>query len=152
MIFKAAKNIILISLMIFLTSSWVLAIDRTTGKIIKSQASVFFAERGLNLNLLVSDKRSFFPCSGPLSFNPKYENNWSTVLVSCDNEKWQTFIRSTLYEMDSTSPKSTINREKLKVAILIRNIKGSSHYQNISDLKSVLNSKSMEHTRILVKF
>ena len=63
MIFKAAKNIILISLMIFLTSSWVLAIDRTTGKIIKSQASVFFAERGLNLNLLVSDKRSFFPCS-----------------------------------------------------------------------------------------
>ena len=65
------------------------------GKEIKLQAGDFFSAKSMNLNLLVSDKRTYFPCSTPLDFQPRLENDWSTIIISCVNENWSTLIRST---------------------------------------------------------
>ena len=69
--------------------------DRITGKEIKTQAKAFFADKQLSLDLLVSDKRTFFACSEPLEFKPRQEHDWTTLLVSCSLEDWSTLVRST---------------------------------------------------------
>ena len=116
------KNIALIIILCIFTSSAAMASDRLNGQHIKEQASRYFSKQGLNLSLVISDKRSFFPCSVPLKFHQKYENDWSTVLVECSKENWETFIRS-------VSPPAKINLKKglakfdsLKVAVLKKNI------------------------------
>ena len=65
------------------------------GKEIKDQASSYFAERSVDAQLILSDRRSFFFCSDKLKFMPKYENDWRTVNVSCDPENWSITIRTT---------------------------------------------------------
>ena len=65
------------------------------GKEIKDQASSYFAERSVDAQLILSDRRSFFFCSNKLKFMPKYENDWRTVNVSCDPENWSITIRTT---------------------------------------------------------
>ena len=94
MILSWVKNISLIFILNIFVSFPTLASDRVTVAHIKEQAAKYFSEQGLNLSLLVSDKRSFFPCSVPLSFDQRHENDWSTVLVRCNQENWETFIRS----------------------------------------------------------
>ena len=71
-----------------------LASDRLNGLNIKEQAANYFSQKGLNLSLLVSDKRSFFPCSVPLDFQQRQDNDWSTVLVRCSHENCETVICS----------------------------------------------------------
>ena len=122
MILNWIKNIILLLILNILAASSALALDRLKGQHIKEQAAKYFLKQGLKLSLVISDKRSFFPCSVPLSFRQKYENDWSTVLVRCSQENWETFIRS-------ASPPAKINLKgdladfnKLKVAVLQRNI------------------------------
>ena len=122
MIFRIIKNVSLMVLLITFTSSWASASDRVTGQNIKEQASAYFLENNLNLTLLVSDKRSFFPCSTSLDFTTKYENDWSTVLVSCAKENWETFIRTTgLYGQPFSTEGISVN-EKLSVAVALKNI------------------------------
>ena len=67
------KNIGLIIMLCIFTSSAAMASDRLNGQHIKEQAHRYFLKQGLNLSLIISDKRSFFPCSVPLKFHQKYE-------------------------------------------------------------------------------
>ena len=62
MIFGRIKNISIVVVLNMLASYPVLASDRLTGLDIKEQAVSYFMQQGLNINLLVSDKRTFFPC------------------------------------------------------------------------------------------
>ncbi len=99
-----------------------LASERLKGQHIKEQAAQYFSEQGLNLSLLVSDKRTFFPCSGPLDFHQRHENDWSTVLVRCSSENWETFIRSANLSAKIVSSESIPTDNRLSVAVLIKNI------------------------------
>ena len=122
MIVKVIKNVSLVCLLITSLSSWVSASDRVTGQNIKEQAAEYFLKNNLSLTLLVSDKRSFFPCSTSLDFTSKYENDWSTVLVSCAKENWETFIRTKgLYDQPVSTESMNIN-EKLSFAVVLKNI------------------------------
>tara|TARA_B100001939_G_scaffold335715_1_gene338002 strand:+ start:1441 stop:2160 length:720 start_codon:yes stop_codon:yes gene_type:complete len=116
------KNIVLFAIFSVLYAFSTHASDRLNGLDIKAQSFKYFTEQGLNITLLVSDKRAFFPCSVPLDFSPKYNNDWSTVLVRCDRENWETFIRSV-----GSSAKKALSRvapDQLRpmVAILNKNI------------------------------
>ena len=122
MIIRVIKNFSLVFLLITSTSSWVSASDRVTGQSIKEQAAAYFLKNNLSLTLLVSDKRSFFPCSSSLDFTSKYENDWSTVLVSCAKENWEIFIRTTGLYNQSVSTEGTSDNEKLLVAVVLKNI------------------------------
>ena len=122
MILSWVKNIILLLILNVFASSSALASDRLTGQHIKEEATKYFLQKGLNLSLLVSDKRTFFPCSVPLGFHQRHANDWSTVQVSCSRENWETFIRSTSSSVKTLSSGSTTDNDRLTVAILIKNI------------------------------
>lgn len=122
MILSWIKNISLLCIVSIMASSPTLASDRLNGLNIKEQAANYFSQKGLNLSLLVSDKRSFFPCSVPLDFRQRQDNDWSTVLVRCSHENWETFIRSANLSPKIASSKSPSIDSRLTVAILIRNI------------------------------
>ena len=116
------KNISLIFILNILVCSPTFASERLKGLQIKEQAAQYFSEQGLNLSLLVSDKRTFFPCSGPLDFHQRHENDWSTVLVRCSSENWETFIRSANLSAKIVSSESIPTDNRLSVAVLIKNI------------------------------
>ena len=122
MILSWIKNIILLLILNILASSASLASDRLTGQHIKEQATKYFLQQGLKLSLLVSDKRTFFPCSVPLDFRQRHDNDWSTVQVSCSSENWETFIRSASPSVEIFSSGSATDNDRLTVAILIKNI------------------------------
>ena len=71
MIMSGIKNISLLLLLNILMASPTSASERLNGLHIKEQAAKYFSDKGLNLNLLISDKRTFFPCSVPLDFHQK---------------------------------------------------------------------------------
>ena len=116
------KNIILFVFLNLLALSPSLASDRIKGSDIKAQAAIYFSGHGLNLKLALSDKRTFFPCSTPLSFDPRHKDDWSTILVSCVSDGWNVFIRSTNTVNKSISSKSPNNIENLMVAVSFKNI------------------------------
>ena len=116
------KNISLLFLLNILVFSPILASDRLKGLHIKEQAAEYFSQRGLNLSLLVSDKRTFFPCSVPLDFHQRHDNDWSTVLVRCSSENWETFIRSASLSAKIVSSGNVTADDRLTVAVLIKNI------------------------------
>ena len=122
MIMSWAKKIILLFLLNILIAFPSLASERLKGLHIKEQAAQYFSEQGLNLSLLVSDKRTFFPCSGPLNFPQRHNNDWSTVLVRCSTEDWETFIRSSNLSAKVVSSGGITTDDQLNVAVLIKNI------------------------------
>ena len=116
------KNLSLLIVLNLLAPSSVLAVDRLSGQHIKEQAAEYFTQQGLKLSLVVSDKRSFFPCSVPLDFRQRYENDWSTVLVRCSQEKWETFIRSIGRQTTAAFQREPADFDSLKVAVVKKNI------------------------------
>lgn len=74
--------------------STVQASERITGFDIKAQAKSVLTSSGTSLDLMVSDKRTFFKCAEPLTFSPRMENDWSTVEVNCASENWSTVLRN----------------------------------------------------------
>ena len=120
MILSFAKNVSLLFIFNILVSFPTLASDRITGAQIKEQAAKYFSEQGLNLNLLVSDKRAFFHCSVPLNFDQRHTKDWSTILVRCNHENWETYIRTVTSSSKIVSTASAIDNVSLKVAVLTR--------------------------------
>ena len=122
MILSIIKNISLFSILCMLAASPTLASGRLNGLHIKEQASAYFSQQGLSISLLVSDKRTFFPCSVPLDFHQRHDNDWSTVLVRCSHENWETFIRSANSPSKLVSSANATEDNRLTVAVLIKNI------------------------------
>ena len=74
--------------------STVQASERINGFEIKMQAKSVVTSNGTPLDLMVSDKRTFFKCAEALTFSPRMENDWSTVEVNCASENWSTVLRN----------------------------------------------------------
>jgi flagella basal body P-ring formation protein FlgA len=70
------------------------ASERINGFEIKTQAKSVVTSSGTPLDLMVSDRRTFFKCAEPLTFSPRMENDWSTVEVNCASENWSTVLRN----------------------------------------------------------
>ena len=70
------------------------ASERINGFEIKTQAKSVITSSGTPLDLMVSDRRTFFKCAEPLTFSPRMENDWSTVEVNCASENWSTVLRN----------------------------------------------------------
>ena len=92
------------------------------GKEIKLQAHSFFSENQKLLDLLVSDKRTYFPCSSKLDFHLRTANDWSTIVVSCKNESWSTLIRSTATHGGTFSNPQVNQNGDFMALVLSRNI------------------------------
>ena len=130
-------NSLLISLiLIFSSYPPANASERINGSEIKKQALEFFTSKGLSLSVLVSDKRTFFPCSTPLLFNPRQKDDWSTISVECESQGWKTMVRS-----QNSLTTNTINNFEsapgTDVLVLAKNIsKGEIISQNHLTIES----------------
>jgi|SRR5210317_391273 flagella basal body P-ring formation protein FlgA len=113
-----------LSLCLFFTSAFSLdAEGRLTGLDIKNQAMKVQTPDDLPLKLFVSDRRTFFPCSGKLEFQPRRNNDWSTVEVLCPAENWRTVLRTSYSEINNETVSNIDNDQVNKVLILNKNIK-----------------------------
>ena len=83
-----------LSVLIWTGLSTVQASERINGFEIKMQAKSVVTSNGTPLDLMVSDRRTFFKCAEPLTFSPRIENDWSTVEVNCASENWSTVLRN----------------------------------------------------------
>ena len=83
-----------LSVLLWTGLSTVQAAERINGLEIKTQAKSVVTSSGTPLDLMVSDRRTFFKCAEPLTFSPRMENDWSTVEVNCASENWSTVLRN----------------------------------------------------------
>ena len=98
------------------------ASELINGKIIKQQAQHYFNDHKLGLSLVVSDKRTFFPCSSSLEFSQRSRSNWSTVVVTCPTENWSTLVRSQRSTVKIFDENQNVIFEPLKIVTLAKNI------------------------------
>lgn len=65
-----------------------------SGAQIKRDAAAFFERNGLLIEILVSDNRRYHPCSQSLTFEPRADGDWSSVIARCEPDKWSVVLRS----------------------------------------------------------
>ena len=110
------------------------ASELINGKIIKQQAQEFFNELNLGLQLVVSDKRTFFSCSSSLEFSQRNKNNWSTVMVKCPTENWSTLVRSQQSNVKIIDKNQNVGIFHIKMMLDLTKYIG--FYPNISNQKA----------------
>jgi len=110
------------SVLIWTGLNAVQASERITGFDIKTQAKSVVTSSGTSLDLMVSDKRTFFKCGEQLSFSPRMENDWSTVQVHCGSENWSTVLRNNQTFQIEEEFENTFDPLKSKTVIVKKNI------------------------------
>jgi flagella basal body P-ring formation protein FlgA len=117
-----ALQIIAAKFILWICFSAACAADRIDGYEIKKQARNVVSLDGIPLELVVSDKRTFFPCSDPLMYSPRLNNDWSAIEVKCPSEKWSTVLRNKqtatveIYDNEVEGAKNT------KIIVMKKNI------------------------------
>jgi len=118
---STALKCLVFTTLIFLGHSELSAETRITGSDIKGQAINVMTDNGSHLELLVSDRRTFFPCSKPLDFTPRVQNDWSSVQITCTTESWSTVLRSTSTQQKNELSEETNSINK-PVVVMVKNI------------------------------
>lgn len=98
------------------------AADRIDGYEIKKQARNILSLDGIPLELVVSDKRTFFPCSDPLIYSPRLNNDWSAVEVHCPSEGWSTVLRNNKTAALEKYDNELEGPSKTKIIVMKKNI------------------------------
>jgi len=103
-------------------SSIAIAEKRLDGYEIKEQAKRIITNSGSKLEILVSDRRIFFPCSEDLAFSPRKGEDWSTVEVSCGSNNWSAILRSSVSSNNFAEAQNSNSSENTSVLITSQNI------------------------------
>ena len=111
-----------LNVLIYAGLSTAQASERINGFEIKTQAKSVLTTSGFPLDLMVSDKRTFFKCGEPLSFAPRMENDWSTVEVNCGSENWSTVLRNNQSFQIEEEFENTFDPLKSKTVVVKKNI------------------------------
>jgi len=111
-----------LNVLIYAGLSTAQASERINGFEIKTQAKSVLTTSGFPLDLMVSDKRTFFKCGEPLSFAPRMENDWSTVEVNCVSENWSTVLRNQQTLQIEEEFENTFDPLKSKTVVVGKNI------------------------------
>ena len=111
-----------LSVLIWTGLSTVQASERLNGFEIKMQAKSVLNSNGKPLDLMVSDRRTFFKCAEPLTFSPRMENDWSTVEVNCVSGNWSTVFRNNQPFQIEEGFENTFDPLKSKTVVVRKNI------------------------------
>lgn len=111
-----------LSVLIWTGLSTVQASERINGFEIKMQAKSVVTNIGTPLDLMVSDRRTFFKCAEPLTFSPRMENDWSTVEVNCVSGNWSTVFRNNQPFQIEEGFENTFDPLKSKTVVVRKNI------------------------------
>jgi flagella basal body P-ring formation protein FlgA len=104
------------------SSSVALAEKRIDGYELKEQAKDIITSSGTPLEILVSDRRTFFPCSEALEFSPRNGDDWSTVEVACGSHNWSATLRSTVSSNNVVELNTSSLSDNTAVVIVSQNI------------------------------
>ena len=64
------------------------------GADIKKVAQSYLAENGIYNEILVSEKRAYFPCNEKISITQKHPSSWHTLKASCGKPaRWSISLR-----------------------------------------------------------
>jgi len=96
--------------------------NRIDGYELKEQAKDVITSSGKPLEILVSDRRVFFPCSEALEFSPRKGDDWSTVEVACRSHNWSANLRSTVSSNNSIDLNTIRLSENTAVVTVGQNI------------------------------
>ena len=96
--------------------------NRIDGYELKEQAKNIITSSGAPLEILVSDRRVFFPCSEALEFSPRKGDDWSTVEVACRSHNWSANLRSTVSSNNSIDLNTIRLSENTAVVTVGQNI------------------------------
>ena len=121
MLAKALK-LTAVQIIFWICGSAAVAADRIDGFEIKKQARSISGLDGNPLDLVVSDKRTFFPCSDPLMYSPRLNNDWSAIEVHCPSEKWSTVLRNKQTATVETYDNEVEGATNTKIIVLKKNI------------------------------
>ena len=105
-----------------ISSSVARAEKRIDGYELKEQAKDIITSSGVPLEILVSDRRVFFPCSEALEFSPRKGDDWSTVEVACGSHNWSATLRSTVSSNTSIDLDTSSLSENNAVVTVSQNI------------------------------
>ena len=111
-----------LSVLLWTGLSTVQAAERINGLEIKTQAKSVVTSSGTPLDLMVSDRRTFFKCAEPLTFSPRIENDWSTVEVNCASENWSTVLRNNRTFQIEEELEQSFDPLKSKTVVVKKNI------------------------------
>ena len=111
-----------LSVLIWTGLSTVQASERINGFEIKMQAKSVVTSSGTPLDLMVSDRRTFFKCAEPLTFSPRMEDDWSTVEVNCVSGNWSTVFRNNQPFQIEEGFENTFDPLKSKTVVVRKNI------------------------------
>ena len=117
-----ALQVIVAKFILLICVSAACAADRIDGYEIKKQARNVLSLDGIPLELVVSDKRTFFPCSDPLIYSPRLNNDWSAVEVHCPSEKWSTVLRNNKTAALEKYDDALEGSSKTKIIVMKKNI------------------------------
>ena len=120
---KYCHVIAMLTLMVgSISSSVARAENRIDGYELKEQAKDIVTSSGAPLEILVSDRRVFFPCSEALEFSPRKGDDWSTVEVACRSHNWSATLRSTVSSNNSIDLNNIRLSENTAVVTVGQNI------------------------------
>ena len=115
-------SMIMLIILLWTGLSTVQASERINGFEIKMQAKSVVTSSGTPLDLMVSDRRTFFKCAEPLTFSPRMENDWSTVEVNCVSGNWSTVFRNNQPFQIEEGFENTFDPLKSKTVVVRKNI------------------------------
>jgi flagella basal body P-ring formation protein FlgA len=107
-----------------------------SGAQIKRDATAFFERKGLLIDILVSDNRRYHPCSQSLTFEPRADGDWSSVVAQCEPDKWSVVLR-TNFEGHKNKKNSKLENVGERVVVLKKNI----HKNQIIGIEDIMLAK-----------
>ena len=151
-----ALQIIAAKFILWICFSAACAADRIDGYEIKKQARNVVSLDGIPLELVVSDKRTFFPCSDPLMYSPRLNNDWSAIEVHCPSEKWSTVLRNNQAVAVKNDDNELERPSRTKIIVIKKNIsKGvvitAEHLEYSSDFTEGLLGSFTEFEEVIGK-
>ena len=138
---KITKSFLGSCLSFLLLTSTLFAEQLLYGTDIKTQASEYFKNLGIDAEILVSDRRAFFHCNKQLVFVPKRGQDWRTVTVTCPNKNWEISLRTTASFFDSADKNYDKSVPTLMAVSLSKNMSKGEIIEE-SDLKIVRITKA----------
>jgi len=93
------------------------------GADIKRVAQNYLAERNIFKEVLISDKRAYFPCAEDVYIEQKNPNSWNTIKASCGKPAtWSISFRTKEYARNTEQTNSEKTPQPVKIVFTKRNI------------------------------
>ena len=113
------------------------------GADIKKIAQSYLAERNIFNEVLISDKRAYFPCAEDIYIEQKNPNSWNTIKASCGSPAtWSISFRTQAYAQNTKQNDSEKTAQSVEIVFTKRNIPKGKVLQQDDLVMKLVNSRA----------